>query len=77
MIARSYCDETLPKFTEQTIVNLVRAPLNKVYAKRGGRQSSMFISENICTIFDLFDKAVEEGGEIITMETRSEGDDET
>ena len=38
--------------------------LNKVYAKaskRGGRQFSMFKSENICTMVDLFDKAVAEG----------------
>ena len=39
----------------------------------------MFISENICTMVDLFDKAVAEGvgGEIITVETKWEGDDET
>ena len=47
------------------IVNLVRCllenTLNKVYAKRGGRQFSMFISENICAMVDLFDKAVAEG----------------
>ena len=28
---------------------------------RGGRQFSMFMSENICTVVDLFDKAVAEG----------------
>ena len=37
----------------------------------------MFMSENICIMVDLFDKAVAEGGEIITVRTRSEGDDET
>ena len=58
---------------------MLQNTLNKIYAKRGGRQFSMFISENICTMVDLFDKAVAEGvgGEIITVETRSEGDDET
>ena len=30
-------------------------------AKRGGRQFSMFMSENICILVDLFDKAVAEG----------------
>ena len=35
-------------------------------AKRGGRQFSIFMSENICVMADLFDKAVAEGGEIIT-----------
>ena len=37
----------------------------------------MFMSENICTMVDLFDKAVAEegvGGEIITVESKSEGD---
>ena len=43
---------------------------------RGGRQFSMFMSENICTMVDLFDKAVAGGGEIITVE-RNSGDDET
>ena len=28
---------------------------------RGGRQFSMFMSENICTMVDLFDKAVAYG----------------
>ena len=28
---------------------------------RGGRQFSMFIGENICTMIDLFEKAVAEG----------------
>ena len=28
---------------------------------RGGRQFNMFMSENICTMVDLFDKAVAEG----------------
>ena len=35
--------------------------LNKVYAERGGRQFSMFMSENICAMVNLFDKAVAEG----------------
>ena len=30
-------------------------------AKRGGRQFSMFMSENICNMVDLFDKTVAEG----------------
>ena len=30
-------------------------------AKRGGSQFSMFTSENICTLVDLFDKAVAKG----------------
>ena len=34
---------------------------NKVYAKRGGTQFSMFRSENIYTMVDLFEKAVAEG----------------
>ena len=38
-----------------------------------GRQ----FSGNICTMINLFDKAVAEGGEIIALEMRSEGDDET
>ena len=29
--------------------------------KEEGRQFSMFMSENICTMLDLFDKAVAEG----------------
>ena len=37
----------------------------------------MFMSENICTMVDLFDKAIAEGGEIIIVEMKSEGDDET
>ena len=28
---------------------------------RGGRQFSMFMSENMCTMVDLFEKAVAEG----------------
>ena len=44
---------------------------------RGGRQINMFMSENICTMFDLFDKAVAVWVTIITVETRSEGDDRT
>ena len=49
---------------------------NTYNAKRGGRQFSMFMSENICTLVDLFDKAVAEE-RVITVETRWEGDDET
>ena len=33
---------------------------NTFNAKRGGRQFSMFMSKNICTIVDLFDKTVAE-----------------
>ena len=43
---------------------------------RRGRQFNMFMSENICTMVDLLDKAVAEG-EIITVERKSEGDNET
>ena len=39
---------------------------------RGVRQFNMFMSENICTMVDLFDKAVAEG--VITVERKSEGD---
>ena len=56
------------------IVNLVHMCLGTNI--RGGRQFSMFMSENICTMVDLFDKAVAEGGEIITVERKSEGDDD-
>ena len=38
---------------------------------RGGRQSNMFMSENICTMFDLFNKAVAE-----EKRGESEGDDD-
>ena len=34
---------------------------NTYDAKRGGRRFNMFMSENICTLVDLFDKAVSEG----------------
>ena len=44
---------------------------------RGGRQFNMFMSENISTMVDLFNKAVYRGVEIITVERKSEGDDET
>ena len=44
---------------------------------RGGRQFNMFMSENICTMVDLFDKAVAGGGKIITVERKSEGDNQT
>ena len=43
----------------------------------------MFMSENICTMVDLFDKAVVGGGggggegKIITVERKSEGDNQT
>ena len=40
----------------------------------------MFMSENICTMVDLFDKAVAGGGgggKIITVERKSEGDNQT
>ena len=37
----------------------------------------MFMSENICTMVDLFDKAVAERDAIITVERKSEGDNET
>ena len=37
--------------------------LENTYAKRGGRQFSMFMSQNICALVDLFDKAVVGGGE--------------
>ena len=51
-------------------------------AKRGGRQFSMFMSENICALVDLFDKAVAGGGggggeRFYTVKTRSEPYDET
>ena len=40
----------------------------------------MFMGENICTMVDLFNKAVvggEGGGKIITVERKSEGDNQT
>ena len=43
----------------QLIVNLIDMCLGTNI--RGGRQFNMFISENICTTVDLFDKAVAEG----------------
>ena len=43
------------------IINLVHACLRTHDAKRGGRQFSMFMSENICALVDFFDKAVAEG----------------
>ena len=42
------------------IVNLVHMCLRTNI--RGGRQFNMFMSENICTMVDLFDKAVAGGG---------------
>ena len=44
-----------------SIINLVHTCLRIYDAKRGGRQFSMFMSENICALVDLFDKAVAEG----------------
>ena len=62
------------------IVNLVHMCLRTNI--RGGRQFNMFMSENICTMVDLFDKAVAGGGgggggKIITVERKSEGDNQT
>ena len=37
----------------------------------------MFMSENICVMVDLFGQGSCRGGEIITVKTRSQGDDET
>ena len=34
---------------------------NTYNSKRGGRQFSIVMSENICTLVDLFDKGVAEG----------------
>ena len=42
------------------IVNLVHMCLRTNI--RGGRQFNMFMSENICTMVDLFDRAVAGGG---------------
>ena len=41
------------------IVNLVHMCLRTNI--RGGRQFSMFMNENICTMVDLFDKEIAEG----------------
>ena len=41
-------------------------------AKSWGRQFSMFMSENICALVDLFDKAVAEGERPNTVKTRSQ-----
>ena len=41
------------------MVNLVHMCLRTNI--RGGRQFKMFMSENICTMADLFDKIVAEG----------------
>ena len=59
------------------IVNLIHMCLRTNI--RGGRQLNMFMSENICTMVDLFDKAVAGGGggKIITVERKSEGDNQT
>ena len=38
---------------------------------------SMFMSENICALVDLFDKAVAEGARPNTVKTRSQPFDET
>ena len=37
----------------------------------------MFMSENICTMVDLFRQGSCRGGEIITVERKSGGDDKT
>ena len=52
--------------------------LENKYKRRQAVQY-MFMSENICTMVDLFDKAVAGGGggEIITVERKSEGDNQT
>ena len=59
------------------LINLVHTCLRIHNAKRGGRQFSMFMSENICALVDLFDKAVAEGARPNTVKTRSEPYDET
>ena len=43
---------------------------------RGSRQFNMFMSENICTMVDLQQGSFR-GGEIITVERKSEDDNET
>ena len=69
----------VPVLLQVNIVNLVHMCLRTNI--RGGRQFSMFMSENICTMVDLFDKAVTGGGgggdKIITVERKSEGDNQT
>ena len=59
------------------IINLVHTCLRTHDAKRGGRQFSGFMSENICALVNLFDKAVAEGMRPNTVNTRSQPYDET
>ena len=59
------------------IINLVHTCLRTHNAKRGGRQFSVFMSENICALVDLFDKAVAEGARPNTVKTRSQPYDGT
>ena len=63
--------------TPENIINLVHTCFRTYNAKRGSRQFSVFMSENICALVDLFDKAVAEGARPNTMKTRSEPCDET
>ena len=51
--------------------------LRRHNAKRGGRQFSVFMSQNICVLVDPFDKAVADGARPNTAKTRSEQYDET
>ena len=61
-VARGGCTqlELTETLLPVNIVNLVHMCLRTNI--RGGRQLSMFMSENICTMVDLFDKAVAGGG---------------
>ena len=54
------------------IVNLIHMCLRTNI--RGGRQFNMFMSKNICTMVDLFNKAVAGGVKFITVERKSEPD---
>ena len=61
------------------IVNLLHNLLCLRTNIRGGRQFNMFMSENIRTMVDLFHKAVAgggEGGKIISVQRKSEGDNQ-
>ena len=40
------------------IINLVYTCLRTCDAKRGGREFSVFISEDFCALVDLFDKGI-------------------
>ena len=40
------------------IINLIHRCLRTHNAKRGARQFSMFMSQNICALVALFDKAI-------------------